>query len=132
MQKPRVLIVDDEPDIADALALVLDQSGHETATAENGSQALERLHGGFDASVILLDLMMPIMDGESFMAEQRRDPRLVSIPVILFSGDYRRLAAAQGPNVIARLRKPVALSPLLEAVRRGSANRRSQSPSPPF
>jgi CheY-like chemotaxis protein len=76
MRKTRVLIVDDEPDIADTLAMVLRQSGHETATAENGAAALERLRNGFDASVVLLDLMMPVMDGESFLNEQRRDPVL--------------------------------------------------------
>lgn len=116
MKKARVLIVDDEPDIADTLSMVLRMSGHETSTAHDGAVALERLRGGFPASVILLDLMMPVMDGQAFLAEQHRDPDLRDIPVVVFSGDHARLASTHGPSVVARMRKPIELPHLLETI----------------
>lgn len=116
MTKARVLIVDDEPDIVDTLSMVLERSGHETATAENGAVALARLRDGFAASIILLDLMMPVMDGSAFLAEQGRDPALSTIPVVTFSGDYTRLASTRGPTVVDTLRKPLELGRLLEAI----------------
>jgi CheY-like chemotaxis protein len=118
MEKNRILIVDDEPDIADTLSIVLRQLGYETSTAEHGAAALARLRGGFDATVVLLDLMMPVMDGETFLREQRHDPDLSRIPVVLLSGDHVRLAAATGPSVVARLAKPIELTDLFDAIQR--------------
>jgi CheY-like chemotaxis protein len=118
MEKHRILIVDDEPDIADTLAIILRQVGYETSTAEHGAAALARLREGFDATVVLLDLMMPVMDGETFLCEQRDDPDLARIPVVLLSGDHVRLAAATSPSVVARLAKPIELTQLFDAIQR--------------
>ncbi len=116
MVKARVLIVEDEPDIAETLALVLQRSGHETATAEHGAAALDRIEHGFRPSIILLDLMMPVMDGHEFLAAIADVGDLREIPVIVFSGDHRRAAAARGPSVVARLGKPIELGVLLETI----------------
>ena len=116
MEKARVLIVEDEPDIADTLALILQRFGHETAVAEHGADALEQLEQGFQATIILLDLMMPVMDGQAFLAELAHVAALRDIPVIVFSGDHARAAAARGPTVVARLGKPVELGALLQAI----------------
>jgi CheY-like chemotaxis protein len=88
-QAPYVLVVEDDPDVRETLADTLREEGITVDEAANGLEALERLREA-DAlpSVILLDLSMPVMDGRAFRDEQRRDPRLAAVPVILLSG-YR-------------------------------------------
>ena len=113
-----VLLVEDDFDLRDALIPVLEYDGHNVVGAANGREALERLRTGPEPSVILLDLMMPEMDGPAFRAEQLRDPRLASIPVVVVSADSyaEQKAAAMGAS--ACLRKPVDIDDLLEVIRR--------------
>jgi CheY-like chemotaxis protein len=80
-----VLIVDDDASIRELMATALRCSGFGAVTAINGADALRYLRAGGDACVILLDLMMPVMDGFEFRREQLRDPRLASIPVVVLS-----------------------------------------------
>jgi len=80
-----VLLVEDEPAIALSLGDALREEGLAVATAQNGLEALQLLRNGLRPSVILLDLMMPVMDGASFREAQRRDPRLAAIPVVVLS-----------------------------------------------
>ena len=89
-----VLIVDDDPGIRRMMSLVLAGEGYDVRTAENGRQALDLL-ASWRPAVILLDLMMPVMDGWTFLAAQQADPILASIPVIVMSasGDL----GASGP-----------------------------------
>jgi CheY-like chemotaxis protein len=88
-----VLVVDDNVDIREILVDILKGRGYAAVGAENGLVALERLREvGFKPCVILLDLMMPIMDGRSFRAAQRSDPALADIPVLVMSA-YHDLAA---------------------------------------
>lgn len=82
-----VLLVEDDLDIAEAILDVLMDEGYEVAHATNGREALELLHSQPRPAVILLDLMMPEMDGPEFRAEQLRDPKLSSIPVVVLSAD---------------------------------------------
>uniref|UniRef100_UPI0015F0A005 response regulator n=1 Tax=Pseudonocardia pini TaxID=2758030 RepID=UPI0015F0A005 len=81
----RVLVVDDSGMNRRLLAAALTELGHEVDTAENGRRALERLaeDGGFD--VVLLDLLMPVLDGYSTLAEIKADPALEHLPVIMVS-----------------------------------------------
>ena len=116
MQTIRVLIVDDEPDIADTLSMILQLRGLDTATAEHGADALARLRSDFLASIILLDMMMPVMDGQTFLEELGRIPGLSEIPVVVFSGDHERAAAAHGRMIVARLCKPIEIDPLIELI----------------
>jgi CheY-like chemotaxis protein len=78
-----ILVIHD--DIREALATVLDEAGFRVMTAANGREALERLREDPQPDVVLLDLMMPEMDGYQFRAEQQRDPALRAIPTLIFS-----------------------------------------------
>jgi CheY-like chemotaxis protein len=91
----RILLVDDDGPSAEALREILEREGYAVTTAENGRVALEALRAnGF--SVILLDIMMPVMNGYEFREAQLRDPKLASIPVIVLTADGKaRLKAAQ-------------------------------------
>ena len=84
-----VLIVDDDADIREALTDVLEDRGFRIVSAGNGLEALNLLHDlEVPPSVILLDLMMPIMDGYGFLEELRKDASLPSIPVAVITAGY--------------------------------------------
>ena len=92
----------------------LELEGYQVEVAANGRQALERLTAGMHPCVILLDLMMPVMDGWQFRREQVRSPELAEIPVIVVSAAGRDRIAEIDAN--AYLTKPVDLEQLLERV----------------
>jgi CheY-like chemotaxis protein len=77
-----ILVDDDDDDIREVLA-VLDEAGFRVMTAAHGREALEHLREDPQPDVILLDLMMPEMDGYQFRAEQQRDPALRAIPTLI-------------------------------------------------
>jgi CheY-like chemotaxis protein len=81
-----VLIVDDHEDLAEAVAGLLDCEGFEARVASRAAAGLQILREGFRPCLILLDVMMPEMSGETFLVEQRHDPELATIPVALFTG----------------------------------------------
>src|SRR5690349_16999267 len=87
MPAPRglVLLIDDDEDLREALADILDEHGYQVVHAGNGQKALELLRAGLRPGLMLLDLMMPVMDGAQFRAEQRADPALRGIPVVVLS-----------------------------------------------
>ena len=87
MGTPYILVVDDNHDIRDLVRDILEFEGYAVVTACNGKEALERLGGADLPSLILLDLMMPTMNGWEFRAEQLKDTRLASIPLIVLTGD---------------------------------------------
>jgi CheY-like chemotaxis protein len=109
-----ILVVDDDVDIRDAITVVLQGEGYRVASAANGRDALDYLHRAEPPDLVLLDLMMPVMDGWQFRREQKRDPALASIPVVVISsaGSAPALGAAEF------LQKPVAFDQLLRTVRR--------------
>jgi CheY-like chemotaxis protein len=114
-----VLVVDDDPDVLDATRFVLESAGYNVSTAANGAEALDRLHNEATPCVILLDLMMPVMNGWEFRAEQAQDPKLATIPVIVVTGAGRMApAAATFLGAAWLLEKPVALPLLLAMVGR--------------
>jgi CheY-like chemotaxis protein len=112
----RVLVVDDDPDLLDAIADAIRDAGHEVGTAANGQQALEALRGHL-FQLVLLDIMMPVMDGLRFRAEQLKDPAIAGIPVVVIS------AASPIPKIDAAaiLAKPLDLGVLLATVERHAA-----------
>ena len=109
-----VFIVEDDRDTREMLGQFLELEGFHVETAANGRQALDRLTNGLKANVILLDLMMPVMDGWQFRQEQVRNEDLADIPVIVVSAGGRELI--QRVNADAYLSKPVDLEELLERI----------------
>jgi CheY-like chemotaxis protein len=114
MSAPTVFVVEDDADTRDMLARFLQLEGYHVETAANGRQALDRLAGGVNASVIVLDLMMPVMDGWQFRREQVRNSALAGIPVIVVSAAGRDRFDALDAN--AYLTKPVDLELLLKEI----------------
>lgn len=112
---PPILLVDDDLDIREALTDTLEDRGFVVVSAANGLEALELLRNmTIRPSVILLDLMMPIMDGYGFLDAQRKDPELAAIPVAIITAghgvDRDRLASA--PVVPKPIKVPHLLSVL--------------------
>ena len=114
-----VLVVEDDQEVRDAIAEVLADSEYKPLSASNGAEALERLRAAVQRPcLILLDVMMPTMDGWEFRAEQRRDPTVKDIPVVLLSAHTDVKAAAAQMQVEGFLAKPVAIEKLLATVER--------------
>jgi DNA-binding response OmpR family regulator len=109
-----VLIVEDDLDTREMLEQFLAIEGFHVETAENGQDALDRLGAGVGACVILLDLMMPVMDGWQFREEQARRADLAGIPVIIVSAAGRdRIERIQADAYVS---KPIDLDELLGCV----------------
>jgi CheY-like chemotaxis protein len=83
--KPKILIVDDEPDIVSYLEMILQDQGYDTITAANGNEALEAVKREKPA-LVTLDITMPEASGTRFYKEVKTDPKLSSIPVIIVTG----------------------------------------------
>jgi CheY-like chemotaxis protein len=112
--RPTVFIVEDDLDTREMLARFLELEGFGVESAENGRTALERLGGGTHACVILLDLMMPVMDGWQFRQAQVQNEALAKIPVIVVSAAGRD--RIERIDADAYLSKPVDLEELLGCV----------------
>jgi CheY-like chemotaxis protein len=111
-----VLVVDDEALIAMALEAALEDAGYEVATAANGRQGLERLAEA-RADIVLLDMMMPVMNGPAMLKAMAADPGLRNIPVIVLSSLPEPTIRAQADGVAAILRKPYTADQVLDAIR---------------
>lgn len=111
-----ILLVDDDAGIRDAFRDVLDDEGFQVATAVDGSDALRYLQSMPPPRLIILDLMMPGMDGWHFLRLQREDPALKSIPVVVLSAQMLTEAEAATLHVALYLRKPVKMLSLMMIV----------------
>ncbi len=107
-----VLVVDDERDIREAVAEVLKDEGFDVIDARDGAEALSQLRAHHPA-VVLLDLMMPGMNGWEFCAARKGEPELCAIPVIVISA----LGRVSGIDAAAFLQKPFELETLVSTVR---------------
>ncbi|HVL67606.1 MAG TPA: response regulator [Vicinamibacterales bacterium] len=114
MTPPTVFIVEDDVDTREMLAKFLELEGYSVEVAANGQEALTRLRDGVTASVILLDLMMPVMDGWEFRRRQVQDARLRNIPTVVVSAAGRDRIAQVSAD--AYLSKPVDMDELLQCV----------------
>jgi len=115
-----VLLVEDNFDLQDALVPILEHEGHRVVSASNGREALEKLRVIPPPSLILLDLMMPVMNGEEFRAAQLRDAALASIPVVVLSAHPRARETAARLGAAGCIEKPVDIDVLLDEVRRNA------------
>lgn len=111
---PLVLVADDDEDIRDTVALVLEDAGYGVAVARDGAEALAVARARRPA-LIILDLMMPTMDGVEFREHQLRDPAIAGIPVLLFTAAGAH-DLARTPGLAGLIAKPVRLTDLLDAV----------------
>lgn len=112
---PLVLIVEDDPDLRDTLAEQFAAAGVDTLAAPNGAAAIELVAGQPQRpSVIILDMMMPVMDGPTFLGRQASVEALADVPIIITTAGF--LPARTG-TVRAVLAKPVQFSVLLPLVR---------------
>ena len=118
MNEPhRVLVVDDDTDIRETMMEVLEDAGYEAVGAANGLEALQQLRDPADGwCVVLLDLMMPMMDGRTFRGEQLQDPVMAQIPVVIVSAMTDVDAAATELQAAAHVTKPVSLERLVKLV----------------
>jgi len=109
-----VFVIDDEQDLLDVTTFVLEKEGYRVQTAKNGADALARLSSGARPELVLLDMMMPVMNGWEFLEAVSRIPALRRIPIVVMTA-----AGSIGvPGATAVLRKPFDLGVLVEVVER--------------
>jgi CheY-like chemotaxis protein len=115
----RIMVVEDDDIIRDTLLDFLDDSGYQGVGARHGEDALRKLRStGQSPCLIVLDLMMPVMDGQVFRERQLQDPALSNIPVVVISA-YKDVAPiVELMKVDTYLPKPLKLGELLEVVQR--------------
>ena len=111
---PRILVIDDDEGVREAMVSILEVMGYRVASATNGKEALDYLRDAATPDLIISDLAMPVMDGRQFRREQVKEPRLAKIPVIVVS------ALSDQTDIDANeiFIKPVEVDILLAAVNR--------------
>jgi CheY-like chemotaxis protein len=112
-----IMVVDDDLDVREALVDVLEDEGYVVSAAGDGRQALGLLLTGRPkVDLILLDLMMPNMNGFEFREAQLKDPACAAIPVVIITADARANERAAEMGVAGLVTKPVKIQPLLDVV----------------
>ncbi len=111
-----LLLVEDDYDIREALSGILRDEGYIVRGASNGVEGLDALRADPNVDLIILDLMMPVMDGWAFRAVQRDDAVFGRIPVLVLSADGGARERVHALGAVAFLRKPVQLDALLDTV----------------
>lgn len=117
MNKKEILLVEDDPELRAMVTELLESDGYEVRAVDNGQVALDVLQDGkgWRPAVILLDLMMPVLDGLEFRKRQLADDAIANIPVIVMTaGGTYLINEARGDVTI---RKPMSAEVLLESVR---------------
>jgi CheY-like chemotaxis protein len=115
--KPLILVVDDHDAARLAAAALLSSTGYAVVQAPNGRDALALLAKGTRPDLILLDLMMPVMDGWEFMKRQRRDRQLCTIPTIVVSAIPSHDPRCLEMPVVRLVSKPYSCDQLIAAIR---------------
>ena len=116
MAQKKVLLVEDDLEIRDILQDLLEAEGYDVIPASHGRQALEFLSGTPTESLpdlVVLDMMMPLVDGSQVLASMKSDPKLSPIPVVVMSAVARERPA----GAAAFLRKPIPLQKLFDTIR---------------
>lgn len=120
MAQKHILIIEDDIDLRESFQLILETAGYSVVEAINGQHALDMLQSstGDLPGLILLDLMMPVMDGYQFREWQRAHPTFSQIPVVVMSADghVEEKAARIGANDF--LKKPASMQQIVETVAR--------------
>ncbi len=112
---PTILVVDDEYGVGEVIEAILADEGHRVVTAVNGRQGLQRLSEA-QPDLVLLDVVMPIMDGPAMLAAMRADPALAGVPVVMMSSLDEASVRERTQGFAAFLRKPFRSAAIIEAV----------------
>jgi CheY-like chemotaxis protein len=117
MDKKTIMVVDDDAEVREAVSELLENHGYAVIPASNGREALDELKiRSLKPAMILLDVMMPVMDGQTFCAEQQSDPEIRDIPVVVFTAFGAALDKMKDVEGMPRLDKPVRAEQLLDSV----------------
>ncbi len=113
-----ILLVDDEPQTRDLLRLMLKRDGYEVFEAEDGYEALEKVRA-LVPDMVLLDVMMPDIDGLTVCREIRKDEMLTAVPVLMLSARTHMEAVEKGilAGATRYLTKPIGRKELLQHIR---------------
>ncbi|RKG81792.1 response regulator [Corallococcus exercitus] len=109
---PLILLIEDEEDIRDAVATLLEMEGYRVAQCIHGQDAWNWLESHPRPGLVLLDLMMPVMDGQAFLKRLSEARMLEGVPIIVLSG-----SPFHPPGAVTYLRKPVSVASLMDMVR---------------
>jgi len=112
-----VLVVDDDTDIRESIKHLLEYEGYKVVTASNGAECFQHLRT-IHPSVILLDLMMPVMDGWQFKSEFDKRPDLAGIPIVVVSADGNLAEKSKSIGITEYLTKPIEVETLLKVVKK--------------
>jgi CheY-like chemotaxis protein len=110
-----LLVVEDTADIRDTLQMLLEIEGYEVLLATHGKEALAMLREGARPGLILLDLYMPVMDGQQFVMHRAEEQLATEIPVVVFAATRQQI---QLPGVVDWITKPIGVDTLLETIER--------------
>jgi len=116
----RILVIEDDNSIRELLVELLQSEGYEVSSAVNGLEGLKSLEKNKKPDLILIDLMMPVMDGYSFRSEQMKHPVWSKIPVVVMSAEANAKEKMKNFNITAFLSKPVELDTILKTVEKFS------------
>ena len=116
--KKHILIIEDEEDIRECLKEFLETEGYQVTTALNGADAFNVGANLSKPDLILLDLMMPIMSGDEFIAQQKKQNFMLDVPVVLVSADNQTSKMAKSLGVADHLKKPMDLEDLVAIIKK--------------
>jgi two-component system response regulator MprA len=125
-----ILVVDDSPDVLEAMKMILESARYVVLTAPDGKVALDQLRDGAAPSLILLDMMMPRMNGWQFLDELHHDLSVNAIPVVVVSSGSYPTKEIESLGVAGYLKKPFDVSTLLETVERYCSPAPTTAPLP--
>lgn len=120
MTTKRILVVEDDTSIRELLVELLESEGYLVFSAVNGLEGLKHLQAAANPDLILIDLMMPVMDGYSFRTEQLKNTDWAKIPTVVMSAEANAKDKMKSFSITAFLSKPVELDTILKTVSRFS------------
>jgi CheY-like chemotaxis protein len=119
VRSPRhIMLIEDDLSIQGAVSMLLEREGFTVTCASNGKEALRALDAGYAPALILLDMVMPVMDGREFRIAQQLDPRLAGIPVVVLSATSSGDQRPELPPPSAVMAKPFDIDQLLAVIER--------------
>lgn len=113
----KILIIEDDAEIRETLTEILQMEGYAVHSVKNGQEGIDYLRTSSPPALILLDYMMPVMNGGQFRTVQKEDPKLSKIPVVVLSADSSVFQKSDVVGVHGFLRKPIELERLLSMIK---------------